>query len=145
MITKKLIIVGIAVIFFDWFQPPLEQTKTLAFGWVSKMLLRNLILMSTVAGGLHLYFYTFTKQGQDLKYDHRPLMKNGKKFTLGGQIHDNMFWTLASGVIIWTAYEALMFWALANGHAPILTWAANPVWFIALFFVIPVWESFYFY
>jgi len=56
LITKKLIIVGIAVIFFDWFQPPLEQTKTLAFGWVGEMLLRNLILMSTVAGGLHLYF-----------------------------------------------------------------------------------------
>ena len=36
--------------------PPLEQTKTLAFGWVGEMLLRNLILMSTVAGGLHLYF-----------------------------------------------------------------------------------------
>jgi len=69
--------------------------------------------MSTVAGGLHLYFYTFAKQGQDLKYDPRPLMKSGKKFTLGGQIRDNMFW------------------ALANGYAPILTWAANPVWFIA--------------
>jgi len=53
---KKLIIVGIAVISFYWLQPPLEQTKTLAFGWVGEMLLRNLILMSTVAGGLHLYF-----------------------------------------------------------------------------------------
>ena len=41
---------------FYWLQPPLEQTKTLAFGWVGEMLLRNLILMSTVAGGLHLYF-----------------------------------------------------------------------------------------
>ena len=53
---KKLIIVGIAVISFYWLHPPLEQTKTLAFGWVGEMLLRNLILMSTVAGGLHLYF-----------------------------------------------------------------------------------------
>jgi len=38
-----------------------------------------------------------------------------------------------------------MCWAMSNGYAPMLTWAANPVWFIALFLLIPVWESFYFY
>ena len=88
------------------------------------MLLRNLILMSTVAGGLHLYFYTVTKQGLELKNDRRPLMKNGKKFTLRSQIRDNMFWNLTSGVTIWTTYAVLMFWALANSHAPKLPWAA---------------------
>ena len=72
-------------------------------------------------------------------------MKNGRQFTLGGQIKDNMFWTLASGVTIWTIYEVLMFWALANGYAPLLTWAAHPVWFIMMFLLIPIWESFYFY
>ena len=102
-------------------------------------------LMIAVAGALHLYFYTFSKQGQALKYDKRPLMKNGKQFTLGGQIRDNMFWTLGSGVTIWTAYEVLMFWAMANGYAPVLNWAENPIWFIALFLLIPLWESFYFY
>ncbi|MFT4701564.1 MAG: lathosterol oxidase, partial [Yoonia sp.] len=71
------------------------------------MFLRNLVLMTAVTGGLHLYFYTYTKQGQHLKYDPRPLMKNGRQFTLGGQIRDNMFWTLASGVTLWTAYEVL--------------------------------------
>ena len=88
------------------------------------MLLRNLILMSTVAGGLNLYFYTVTKQSLELKKDRRPLMKNGKKFTLRGQIRDNMFWNLTSGVTIWTTYAVLMFWALANSHAPKLPWAA---------------------
>jgi len=52
---------------------------------------------------------------------------------LGGQIRDNIFWTIASGVTVWTAYEVLMFWAMANDYAPMLTWAANPVWFVALF------------
>jgi sterol desaturase/sphingolipid hydroxylase (fatty acid hydroxylase superfamily) len=109
------------------------------------MYIRNIILMTIVAGGLHLYFYTFTKQGKKLRFDPRPLMKNGRQFTLGGQIKDNIFWTLASGVTIWTIYEVLMFWALANGYAPILTWAAHPVWFIMMFLIIPIWESFYFY
>lgn len=145
LITERLIIVGVAFASFYWFQPPLEESKTFAAGWIAEMYVRNLILMSIVAGGLHLYFYTFTKQGQRLRYDSRPLRKAGKQFTLGGQIRDNMFWTLASGVTVWTAYEVLMFWALANGRVPMLTWAAKPVWFIILFLLIPVWESFYFY
>jgi len=31
-----------------------------------------------------------------------------------------MFWSCASGVTIWSGYEALMMWALANGYAPML-------------------------
>ena len=145
LISEKLLIVGLAFISFYWFQPPLEQTKSLAFDWIGLMYARNLVLMTLVAGRLHLFFYAFTKQGKELRYDARPLLKKGRQFTLGAQVRDNMFWTLASGVTIWTAYEVLMFWAMANGYAPMLTWAANPVWFVALFFLVPVWESFYFY
>lgn len=145
LISERLILVAVAFIAVTWFQPPLEETRTLAFGWIFEMWLRNMVLMTLVAGGLHLYFYSYTKQGQRLKYDPRPLMVNGRQFTLGGQIRDNMFWTLVSGVGFWTAYEALMFWAMANGYAPMITWTMNPVWFIALFFLVPVWESFYFY
>jgi len=145
LISEKLILVAIAFISVTWFQPPLEETRTLAFGWIAELYIRNFVLMCLVAGGLHVYFYTFTKQGQTLKYDPRPLMVNGRQFTLGGQIRDNMFWTLGSGVLVWTAYEVLLFWAMANGWAPVLTWADSPVWFIALFFFVPMWESFYFY
>ena len=145
LISERLIVVAIALISMTLFQPPLEETRSFAFGWITQMYVRNLILMTLVAGGLHLYFYTFTKQGQRLKYDPRPLMKQGRQFTLGGQIRDNMFWTLASGVTVWTAYEVLLFWAMANGYAPVITWTSNPIWFVALFLLIPVWESFYFY
>jgi sterol desaturase/sphingolipid hydroxylase (fatty acid hydroxylase superfamily) len=145
LISERLIIIAIAFISFYYFQPPIEETQTLQMGWVFEMYIRNLILMILVAGGLHLYFYTFTKQGQKLRYDSRPLMKNGRQFTFKGQIRDNMFWTLTSGVGFWTAYEALMFWAMANGYAPMITWAAHPIWFVALFALVPVWESFYFY
>lgn len=145
LISEKLIIAGIALISFYWFQPPLEQSRHLALDWILPMYLRNLVLMGGVAGLLHVYFYSFTAQGKRLKYDPRPLMKNGRQFTLGGQIRDNMFWTMTSGVFFWTAYEVLMFWAMANGYAPVNTWAAHPFWFIALFWLIPIWESFYFY
>ena len=145
LISEKLIIVAIAFVSVTWFQPSLEETGALAIGWIAELYFRNFILMTVVAGGLHLYFYTFTRQGQQLRYDPRPLMVNGRQFTLGGQIRDNMFWTLGSGVLVWTAYEVLLFRAMANGWAPVLTWADSPVWFVALFLLIPMWESFYFY
>lgn len=145
LISEKLILVGIAFLSFYYFQPPLEETKTLAFGWIAEIYIRNILLMAVVAGGLHLYFYRFTAQGKKLRYDARPLMVKGKQFTFNGQVRDNMFWTLGSGVAVWTAYEVLLFWAMANGYAPVLTWAANPIWFVVLFALVPVWESFYFY
>lgn len=145
LITEKLIIVGIAFASFYWFQPPLEEARTFAIGWVAQMYARNLLLALIIGGALHLWFYTFSAQGLKLKYDPRPLMVNGRQFTLGGQVRDNMFWTLGTGVLIWTAYEVVLIWSLANGYAPLITWAAHPVWFVAVFFLIPIWESLYFY
>lgn len=145
LITERLILVGIAFVTLIWTQPSLEVTQSLAPGWIAQIWVRNMVLMTVVAGGLHLYFFHWRKQGDVLKFDPRPLMVKGKQFTLGGQIRDNMFWTLASGVTVWTAYEVLMFWAMGNGWAPALTWADSPVWFVALFLLIPIWESFYFY
>lgn len=145
MITEKLIIVGIAFASYYWFQPPLEETRSFAFDWIAQMYVRNLMLAFLIGGALHLWFYTFSAQGQKLKYDPRPLMVNGRQFTLGGQVRDNMFWTLGTGVAFWTSYEVVLFWALANGYMPMVTWAANPVWFIAIFFLVPIWESLYFY
>ena len=145
LITEKLLIVGIAFASFYWFQPQLEEARTFAIGWVAQMYARNLLLALIIGGALHLWFYTFSAQGLKLKYDPRPLMVNGRQFTLGGQLRDNMFWTLGTGVLIWTAYEVVLIWSLANGYAPLITWAAHPVWFVAVFFLIPIWESLYFY
>ncbi|WP_137700111.1 sterol desaturase family protein [Marimonas lutisalis] len=145
LISEKLIIVGIAFASFYWFQPPLEASATFAPGWIAQIYVRNFLLALVVGGALHMWFYTFSAQGRKLKYDPRSLMVKGRQFTLGGQVRDNMFWTLGTGVAIWTAYEVVLFWALANGHMPMVTWAANPAWFVAIFFLIPIWESFYFY
>ena len=145
LISEKLILVALALITWFWFQPPLETTVHLAPGWIVGLYARNLILFTAIVGALHLYFHGFQRQGDRLKFDKRPLMRNGRQFTWGGQVRDNMFWSLASGVTVWTAYEVLFFWAMANGWAPVLTWDQSPLWFIALFFLIPIWESFYFY
>lgn len=142
---ENLIILGLAMLTWFYFQPPLEETKTLAFGWIAKMYLRNLVLISVVAGGLHYFLHVRQSQGDKLKFDPRKLVGTGKKYSFNHQLRDNIFWTLGSGVFFWTVYEALMLWAMANGYAPMLMWAENPIWFVLLFFLTPMWISFHFY
>ncbi len=145
LISEKLIILAISCACYLWLSPSLEEAARLEVGWIAQIYVRNLLLIFCIAGLLHLWFYKYSAQGDQLKYDPRPLMLKGKQFTLGGQVRDNMFWTLGSGVFFWSAYEVLMFWSLANGYVPLVTWGANPIWFVAIFLLIPLWESFYFY
>lgn len=113
--------------------------------WIALILLRNLLLITLLAQGLHLVFHARALQGGAHKYDPRPFPRRGRVFTFDDQFRDNVFWTLASGVPIWTAWEALVWWAMANGYAPVWHWNDGAVWFVAVFFLIPIWESFYFY
>ena len=145
LITEKLIILALTFASFYWFSPSVDAARSLDIDWISLIYIRNFLLALTIGGLLHLWFYTFSAQGKNLKYDPRPLMVKGKQFTLGGQIKDNMFWTLGSGVLIWSAFEALLLWALANGYVQHIEFSDTPIWFVAVFFLIPLWESFYFY
>jgi hypothetical protein len=38
-----------------------------------------------------------------------------------------------------------MMWALANGYAPMLLWPQHAGWLILLIFLVPIWETLYFY
>ncbi|MEM1419211.1 MAG: sterol desaturase family protein [Pseudomonadota bacterium] len=144
-IAENSILALLAIACWAWFQPPLEEMRTLSIDWIAQIYIRNLILIVLVAGGLHLYFHTWKRQGQELKYDPRELAAKGRAFTFNSQLWDNVFWTLASGVTFWTAYEVLIFWAMANGYAPVLLWSDNPIWFLLLFPLTPLWISFHFY
>lgn len=144
-LSINMAIVGLAFASYLWASPTLEQTLTLQFWWIALIFARNFVILCLVAGGLHLWFHKYAMQGQDKKYDPRPFPRSGRVFTLAHQLLDNMVWSLASGVTIWTAFEVLMLWAMANGWIELTTWAQSPIWFVAVFFLIPVWESFYFY
>ncbi len=144
-ISERLIILLLAIASAVFFHPELSQTVDLSFGWIAQIYLRNMALMCLVAGGLHWYFYIARKQGDDFRFDARPLVKKGRAFTFNSQIRDNMFWTLASGVTVWTAYEVLMMWALANGYAPSLSMPGDVLWLALLVFLLPMWETTHFF
>jgi lathosterol oxidase len=145
VVTERSILVVISLVSWMFFQPSLDVTATLSADWIAALYVRNLLLMIAVAGGLHFYFYSRGKQSNRLRYDCRDLSDMKTIFSFNNQIADNVFWTLASGVTVWTLYEVLMFWAMGNGYAPVLLWAENPLWFILLFFLTPIWISFHFY
>lgn len=143
--TERFFILVAAIVIWTWFTPSLERTVTFQFDWMAQIWLRNFVLVLTIAGGLHLWFFTFRKQDDDLRYDARPLSKKSKVFHFGNQVWDNMFWTLASSVLVGTLWECLLLWAYANGYATLVSFGENPVWFIAVLLFIPLWSGFHFY
>jgi lathosterol oxidase len=58
-VCENSILLGLSIFCWFYLQPPLETTKVLAIDWIAAMYVRNLVLMTLVAGGLHLYFYAF--------------------------------------------------------------------------------------
>lgn len=126
----------LALVIWQFLTPSLATMKSLAFGWVGFIFLRNVVLAIAVYGGWHLWLYVWRKQGTSFKYN-RQWPKPSAAFRFGNQTYDNMFHTLASGVPIWTAYEVLLLWAYANGVAPMIGFAEHPAGFIALFFLVP--------
>ena len=124
--------------------PPIELFKNLNFNSILIIYLFNITIMLVVAGGLHLYFYTLKKQDDKLKYDSRSF-SNNKKFTFNKQVYDNMFWSLVSGVTIWTFYQILLLWSYANGLISKISFGVNPFLFLSIFFLIILFESIHFY
>ena len=134
---------------FTWYflQPAMERCVALEPGWIAQLFARNLVLIFIVAGGLHLYFYVFKLQGTKLKFDSQVDMpKDNHRFFMNNQVWDNMLYTLASGVTIWTAYEVFFFWAYANNFLPhYLEIRNHPISFVLIFLIIPFWSSLHFH
>jgi len=128
-----------------YFQPGLETTKNLEWGWVSLMLLRNLVIMLVFYGGLHLAFYRWRLYGQDRKYNPSYQQETKKQFLFGKQVYDNVFRSLVFGLPVWTAYEVLYFWVAANGKVPMITFRDNPAGFIGMYFLILLIREIHFY
>ncbi|MBX2823236.1 MAG: sterol desaturase family protein [Gammaproteobacteria bacterium] len=128
----------LAVFIWVYLTPPLETLRTLSADWVLLVLGRNLLLTLLIVGAWHLWLYTWKKQGNLFKFNRRWPAEKSSVFTFNNQTADNMFWSLASGVPIWTAYEVLMLWAYANGAITLVSPEQQPWLFGLLFFLVPV-------
>jgi sterol desaturase/sphingolipid hydroxylase (fatty acid hydroxylase superfamily) len=127
----------LAVLIWAYLTPSLESFKSFSPYWSAVVLLRNIALAVCVYGAWHLWLYVWRKQGTAFKYSKQWPKEKAEGFLFGHQTYDNMFYTLVSGVSIWTAYELLLLWAYANGIAPMISFAEHPIGFLALFFLVP--------
>jgi len=144
-LTGRVVILLIAYACWLFLHPDISRCLHFEAGWVTQIYLRNLFLLIAVAGGLHLYLYTYSRQGDYLKFDTRPMIKNSRQFSFNDQVKDNMFWSLVTGVLIWTFFEIFYMWLHANGKVPQMAWDSNIIPFLAMFVAIPLWYSFWFY
>ncbi len=132
-----------------FFTPDLAAMQSFELWWITLLLVRNLVLVAIVMGGLHLFFFTLKKQGDDLKFSDKPLATNNRRFLFRDQVRDNMFRTLCAAVPILTAYEAITYWLFANGYIGFLGLEPGGVafwaWFVALLLLAPVIHGVHFY
>lgn len=136
----------VAVVVWFLFTPDLSSATQFSFGWVFAIFARNVILTLIFYGIFHTYFYKIRKQGTTFKFNGRwPDDKANSVFLFNDQTKDNLFWTFAFGVPIWTALEVLFFWASANDKVPVVTSGMNPWYFVAILFIIPLWRDIHFY
>jgi len=136
--------IAFATAIWWFFIPDLAQAKTLEFGWIAKLFILNLVIIVAWTSLLHVRFYVRRKQGTTYKYNVR-WPKDTSTFLFGSQLWDNVFWTVASAVPLWTAYLALMLWAMANGWIPYLDMKEHPIYFGLVMFLLYFWQEVHFF
>ena len=139
----------VAVVTWTWLTPSLTQMQTLEVWWIALILARNAALILACFGGMHLYFYVFRCQQDDLRYTTRPFAKGSKRFLFKDQVLDNMVRTLAFSVPIITAYEVATYWLFANGYLGLFDFGANQAlfwgWFALMVLLAPFIHAVHFY
>ena len=122
--------VGLAAVVWNFLTPSMQRMQTLRPRWILEIYLRNALLLVAVAGGLHLVLYMRRRQRQRFKYIPR-WPSTSRTFWWNNQVRDNVFWSLGSGVGIWSAYECLTLWFYANGYIGQVQWT-SPGWAVYL-------------
>jgi lathosterol oxidase len=144
-LSERVIMVLLAVAIWLWIYPDFTATKTFQAGWIFQVWLANFALVALCAGTLHWYFFMRKGQGSELKFDKRDMARGNKLWKFSNQVHDNMFWSLTSGVGVLTAFTVLTMWLMANGFTPVIKPLSNPIWFALSLVLLPIWSAFHFY
>ena len=144
---------ALSAVVWYFLRPSLEQTVTLRIGWVLLIYLRNVALVTIIAGRLHWRLYVRKVQGMKYKYTPEWQVTNDKKFMFGNQTWDNIFFNLVSGCGVWTAYEVLFLWGWSNGVFPMMSLVNDGIlnipnliiFIVVLYFVLPWYQQGHFY
>ena len=137
--------ITLTLVVWYFLTPSLEQAATLRVGWILLIYLRNVALLTIIAGRLHWRLYVRKVQGMKYKYTNKWPATRDKKFMFGNQIWDNVFFSLVSGCGVWTAYEVLFLWGWGNNIFPMLGLDTHLGLLILITFFVPFYEQAHFY
>ncbi|MDQ0468577.1 sterol desaturase family protein [Labrys wisconsinensis] len=141
----NLLYAAVGAALWLWLTPPMDEMRSFAPGWIAYLLARNAAIVFLFFGAFHLRLYIQKRQGTAFKFNGKWPSTGNSAFLFGNQTVDNMIWTFASAVPLWTAYEAVTLWAFANGFIPFVDFAMHPVYGVALMLLVPAWRDVHFY
>ncbi|WP_456724866.1 sterol desaturase family protein [Bradyrhizobium sp. USDA 4350] len=142
---RHAIFVGLSLIVCVYLTPSLETMRQFSPGWISLILVRNATMAFLVYGGLHSLLYIRRSQQTAFKYNARWPDTDNPNFLFGSQTAENMFWTMCSGVPVWTAYEVFTWWMFANGYIHYVEFGEHPIYFVTWMLLVPLWRELHFY
>ena len=145
MLPYGIFWVALAALTWNYLTPSMERMANLRAGWILEIYLRNALILTAVAGALHLALYLRRAQQQRYKYERQWLSTTNREFLWNNQTRDNIFWCLVSGCSVWTAYEALTMWFYANGWIPQVEWSSGWLYLSALTVFTSLWSVTHFY
>ena len=144
-ISRFLMFIILGFVIHQYLTPSVQTMQHVTFDWVLLIFLRNTALLFLVAGSLHLYLHVRKAQGDRFKFLKREMATNNKSFKFNDQVYDNMFWSIASGVTVWTGYEVLYLYSLANEWISVAPFAEHPIQFFAWILCFPLIRGIHFY
>ena len=145
LVPWGFVFLGLAMASWFFFTPSMESMATWSVDWVGLIWLRNAVLLTLVAGGLHWWLYMRKTQGMTRKFNPQWLATDDRKFLWRNQARDNVFWSVVSGCTIWSLYESVTLWLYASGRMPVLSIAEAPVYFGVMIWAVFFWSTFHFY
>ena len=140
-----IVYMAIPVVTWIWLTPALDTMRTFQPGWIAYIVIRNLIMVLVIVGAWHLRLYVQKAQGTDFKHTIKWPARDNPNFLFKDQVLENLFYTVASAVPIWSAYEVVTLWAYANNYLPYVSWAEHPIYCVVLMCLIPLIRDLHFY
>jgi sterol desaturase/sphingolipid hydroxylase (fatty acid hydroxylase superfamily) len=145
LLPWNLLYAGIAILTWAFLTPSLASMQTFEVWWIAAIFARNAVMLFLFVGAFHFALYIKQRQGTRYKHTNRWQAKDNPVFLFRNQVLDNMFWTFVSAVPVWTAFEVVTLWLMANLYIPTITFESNPVWFVVLMLLIPLFREIHFY
>ena len=135
-----------ALVWWNWVLPDVEVMKTLAWGWVLKLFIINLVAVFVFFGVFELRLYVQRGQGTRFKYNAKwPAENKSDVFWFKDQNIDSMLRIVFHAIPIWTAIEVAILYCFAHGYVPWMKFADHPIYLVCLMLVMPILHETHFF